>query len=87
MLRIKEVVNKIVKNMKILLDIQDNKASFFLELIKSLDFVTINNDGDSKESPYNKDFVAKIKKSKKEFENDDFTRVEKNDLQNFLGLE
>jgi len=41
----------------------------------------------SKESPYNADFVAKIEKSKKEFENGDFTRVEKNDLQNFLGLE
>jgi hypothetical protein len=41
----------------------------------------------SKESPYNADFVTKIGKSKKEFENGDFTRVEKNDLQNFLGLE
>ena len=41
----------------------------------------------SKDSPYNADFVAKIEKSKKEFENSDFTRVEKNDLQNFLGLE
>jgi len=41
----------------------------------------------SKKSPYNADFVAKIEKSKKEFKNGDFTRVEKNDLQNFLGLE
>ncbi len=41
----------------------------------------------SKESPYNADFVAKIEKSKKEFENGDFTPIEKNDLQNFLGLE
>jgi len=40
----------------------------------------------SKESPYNADFVAKIEKSKKEFKNGDFTRVEKNDLQNFLGI-
>ena len=40
----------------------------------------------SKESPNNADFVAKIEKSKKEFKNGDFTRVEKNDLQNFLGL-
>jgi transcription antitermination factor NusG len=39
-----------------------------------------------KESPYNSDFVTKIKKSKKEFENGDFTRVEKSELQNFLGL-
>ena len=41
----------------------------------------------AKENSYNPDFVAKIEKSKKEFENDDFTRVEKNDLKNFLGLE
>ena len=41
----------------------------------------------SKENPYNSDFVAKIEKSKKEFKNGDFTRVEKNDLENFLGLE
>lgn len=41
----------------------------------------------SKESPYNSDFVAKIEKSKKEFENGDFTRVEQGDLQNILGLE
>lgn len=40
-----------------------------------------------KESPYNSDFVTKIEKSKKEFESGDFTRIEKNDLQNFLGLE
>jgi len=41
----------------------------------------------SKENPYNSDFVAKIEKSKNEFENGDFTRVAKKDLQNFLGLE
>lgn len=41
----------------------------------------------SKESVYNADFVKKIEKSKKEFENGEFTRVEKEDLQNFLGLE
>jgi len=41
----------------------------------------------TKKNPYNADFVAKIEKSRKEFENGDFTRVEKNDLQNFLGIE
>jgi len=41
----------------------------------------------SNKSTYNDDFVAKIEKSKKEFESGDFTRVEKNDLKNFLGLE
>ena len=41
----------------------------------------------SKESPYNSDFVVKLEKSKKDFENGDFTRVEKKDLQVFLGIE
>lgn len=41
----------------------------------------------SKENIYNTDFVKKIEKSKKEFENGEFTRVEKEDLQSFLGLE
>lgn len=41
----------------------------------------------SKESIYNADFVKKIEKSKREFENGEFTRVEKEDLQSFLGLE
>jgi len=41
----------------------------------------------SKESSCNADFVAKIEKSRKEFESGDFTRVEKKDLQSFLGLE
>jgi hypothetical protein len=35
---------------------------------------------------YNPEFVAKIKKSKQEFEQGDYTRVAKKDLKNFLGL-
>jgi hypothetical protein len=38
------------------------------------------------EKPYNEDFVAKIKKSREEFEAGNFKRIEKEDLQNFLGL-
>jgi hypothetical protein len=38
------------------------------------------------EKAYNADFVEKIEKSKKEFEDGKFTRVEKDDLQQFLGL-
>jgi hypothetical protein len=38
------------------------------------------------EKPYNPEFVAKIKKSKQEIEGGKFTRVKKDDLQNFLGL-
>lgn len=41
----------------------------------------------SKKNLYNDDFVAKIEKSKKEFENGDYTRVDKNNLKKFLGLE
>jgi predicted adenine nucleotide alpha hydrolase (AANH) superfamily ATPase len=40
----------------------------------------------SKDKPYNPEFVAKIRKSEKEFEKGEFTRVEKDDLQNFLAL-
>ncbi len=40
----------------------------------------------SKDSPYNPEFVAKIKKSEKEFEEGSFKRVEKKDLQKFLGV-
>ena len=41
----------------------------------------------SNENVYSDDFVAKVEKSKKEFEKGDFTRIEKKDLKNFLGLE
>ena len=41
----------------------------------------------SKENVYSDDFVAKVEKSKKEFEKGDFVRVEKNEIKNFLGLE
>lgn len=38
------------------------------------------------ENPYNPAFVAKIQKSKQECKEGKFTRVKKEDLQNFLGL-
>ncbi|MCF8259214.1 MAG: hypothetical protein K9J12_00430 [Melioribacteraceae bacterium] len=40
----------------------------------------------SKESTYNPEFVAKIKKSEQEFEEGNFKRVEKKDLHKFLGV-
>lgn len=40
----------------------------------------------SKEKPYNPDFLEKIKRSEEDFKNGKFTRVKKEDLQNFLGL-
>ena len=38
------------------------------------------------EKAYNPDFVAKIQQSKKKIEEGNFTRVEKEDLQQFLGI-
>lgn len=38
------------------------------------------------EKAYNADFVTKIQKSKKEIEEGKFTRIEKENLQQFLGL-
>lgn len=40
----------------------------------------------SKDTPYNPEFVAKIKKSEKEFKEGSFKRVEKKDLKEFLGM-
>ena len=39
------------------------------------------------ESPYNSAFVAKIKKSEEQIEEGKVTRVTKENIQNFLGLE
>ncbi|MDH5609363.1 MAG: hypothetical protein OEY56_07775 [Cyclobacteriaceae bacterium] len=36
--------------MKVILDIQDNRVPFFMELINSLDFVQVEDDGDTKEA-------------------------------------
>jgi hypothetical protein len=36
--------------------------------------------------PYNSEFVAKIKESKKQHTNGEYTTVKKEDLKNFLGL-
>ena len=40
----------------------------------------------SKDTPYNPEFVAKIKKSEKEFKEGSFKRVEKKDLKEFVGM-
>ncbi len=66
---------------QVTLNIPDNKYQFFIELVKSLNFVKVD------DSPYNSKFVAKIEKSQKEFKNGEFTRVKQDELQNLLGLE
>ncbi len=35
---------------QVTLNIKDDKYQFFMELVKNLDFVLVDNDGDSKES-------------------------------------
>jgi len=40
-----------------------------------------------KKKPYDPEFVAKIERSEQEFEEGNFTRIEKKDLKNFLGIE
>ncbi len=72
--------------MKVTLDIQDSKAAVFLNFIKSLDFIKVEEERNSLESPYDPEFVTKIKQSEKEFEEGNSTTVEKKDLQNLLGL-
>lgn len=71
---------------EVTLKIPDKKFRFFMELVKSLDFVKVKEERDSQESPYDPEFVAKIKQSEKEFEEGNYTTVEKKDLKNFLGL-
>ncbi len=57
-----------------------------MELIKSLDFVKVEDERDSKDSPYDPEFVEKIRQSEKEFEDGNYTTVKKKDLKNFLSL-
>jgi hypothetical protein len=73
---------------QITLNIPENKFAFFLKLVRSLNFVQIENDTDLEEKPtiYNPEFVNKIEQSQKEFDEGSFIRVEKNNLQEFLGL-
>ncbi len=40
----------------------------------------------ARKKPYDPEFVEKIKRSEQEFKDGNYTRVEKKDLKNFLGL-
>lgn len=40
----------------------------------------------SNEKTFSPEFVAKIKKSKQQFKKGEFTRIEKKDLQQYIGL-
>ena len=52
-------------------------------VLKALD-VTFRKE---QESPYNPEFVARIRKSEQQFEEGKVTRVTKENIQSFLGLE
>lgn len=73
---------------RITLNIPENKFAFFLKLVRSLNFVQIENDTTLEEKPiiYNSEFVQKIKQSQEEFDEGNFIRVEKKDLKEFIGL-
>lgn len=61
-------------------DEQLNALKAFLKALKIKFEVT------NLENYYKPEFVAKIKKSKQEFDEGKFTRVEKDNLQDFLGI-
>ena len=71
---------------QVILNVADSKFKAFLEFIKTLDYVKVEDERDSMESPYDPEFVAKIKQSEKEFEKGNYTTVEKKDLKDLLGL-
>ncbi len=58
---------------------QENALKAFAKALKMKFEVT-------KEKPYDPEFLAKIKQSEKEFEEGNYTTVEKKDLKDLLGL-
>ncbi len=58
---------------------QENALRAFVKALK------INFDI-AKERPYDPDFVTKIERSRREYEEGKFSRVKKDELENFLGL-
>ena len=70
-------------NTTIHLSISDEKLNYIKAFLKALKIkfeIT-------KEEPYNQEFVKKMKQSEQDFKNGNSTRIEKEDLSNFLGLE
>ncbi len=68
---------------QITLNIPDSKFDFFMQLVRSLNFVQIANPT----SEYDPTYVATIQKSLQEYDEGEFTSVDKEDLKGFLGLE
>ncbi len=61
--------------------IPDNKLQFFKNLVDNLGFKY----SETKESPYNSEFVQKIKKSMKQADKGETTQID--NIEDFLGLE
>ena len=70
---------------QITLNIPNNQFSFFMKLINSLKFVQVA-DNDEKEVSYNPEFVAKIEESRRQHKAGQYTTVNINELDSFLGL-
>lgn len=70
---------------QITLNIPDNKFAFFMQLIRSLNFVQIA--GNEQFEEYSTEFKEKIQKSKKEYQEGNYISVEKENLKDFLSIE
>lgn len=68
---------------QVTLNIPENKFAFFMQLVRSLNFVQVAKAPDE----YNREFVEKVKKSQQEYKDGDFVTVEKDDFKAFLGIE
>lgn len=68
---------------QVTLNIPENKFAFFMQLVRSLNFVQVAEAPDE----YNPEFVDKVKKSQQEYRVGDFVSVEKDDFKKFLGIE
>ncbi len=69
---------------QITLNIPDNKFAFFMQLVRSLDFIQIASSEQNDE--YNAEFIQKIQESRKEYKEGDFISVEKENLKEFLAI-
>lgn len=66
--------------MRIILNIRKDKAKAFIEFIKNLDFIQIEEDD------YDPEFVAKIHESEEQITQGKTKRIKKEDLKEYLGL-
>ena len=72
--------NQIKRKMELTLDIREEKVNFFLELLQQFEFVSVKNQTNTKESPYNAEFVAKIKSSQEDIREGRFKKIKTADL-------